>query len=60
MPERVEDWRGGDRLPVALAGPFEHRASVRPAIAPFPVSFLKTQLRHHGAVLVYPWCRPPT
>ena len=33
---RVEGWRGGFRLPVAVAVPFEHRASVRLAVAPFP------------------------
>ena len=37
VPGRVEDWRGDVRLPVAVAVSFERHASVRFAIAPFPV-----------------------
>lgn len=54
---RVDGRRGGGRLPVALAVPFGHDASVRLAMTPFPAAAHRTgraDLTHPALIRDFP------
>ncbi len=57
VASRVEEGRGGGRLPVAMAGAFAAAASVRLAVAPFPLPAHRTgraDFRHPALRLASP------